>query len=95
LLKAYIDRINDINPALNCFVENRFKDALQEAKEADELIESGTMTEKELATEKPLLGVPFTTKDCIMVKGKKTTHKQVIEAFGLIMSYFKNTGYTA
>lgn len=59
-----------MNSALNCFVEDRFELAMKEAKEADELIKSGTKSVEELEKEKPFLGVPFTTKDCIGVKGE-------------------------
>jgi len=69
VLKAFIERINDVNCLLNCVVDERYKDALQEAKEADELIASGKYTIEELREKKPFLGVPITTKDCISVKG--------------------------
>lgn len=69
VVKAFIDRINEINDVLNCVVDNRFEEALEEAKKVDELIASGIKTEEELETETPLLGVPFTTKDSIAVKG--------------------------
>lgn len=70
VLNSFIDRIVEINPMLNCLVADRFHEARQEANAADELIKSGTVTEEQLAKEKPFLGVPFTTKDCIAVKGK-------------------------
>lgn len=66
--EAFIDRCNEINPLLNCVVDQCFKAALAEAAKADKLIESGTLTEEQLATEKPFLGVPISTKDCIRVK---------------------------
>ncbi|XP_049871980.1 fatty-acid amide hydrolase 2-A-like [Pectinophora gossypiella] len=69
VLEACIRRIKDVNSALNCFVEDRFELGLKEAREADELIRGGTLTPAALEAEKPLLGVPFTTKDCIAVKG--------------------------
>ncbi|KAK5641912.1 hypothetical protein RI129_010459 [Pyrocoelia pectoralis] len=69
VLNLFIQRIEEINPLLNCVVANRFEDALKEAQAADELIRSGTVSEDELAKNKPFLGVPFTTKDCIAVKG--------------------------
>ena len=53
---------------LNCVVDERFSDALKDAEEADQLVASGIMSEEELATKKPFLGVPFSTKDCIEVK---------------------------
>lgn len=69
VLEACIRRIKDINSPLNCVVEDRFESALKEAKEADELIRSGSKSIDELEKEHPFLGVPFTTKDCIAVKG--------------------------
>ncbi|XP_028160161.1 fatty-acid amide hydrolase 2-A-like [Ostrinia furnacalis] len=78
VLETCIRRINDVNSALNCFVENRFELALKEAKEADALVESGTKTPKQLEEEKPLLGVPFTTKDCMAVKGLHHTSGVVL-----------------
>ncbi|XP_073961529.1 fatty-acid amide hydrolase 2-B [Choristoneura fumiferana] len=78
VLEACKQRIKDINSALNCFVEDRFELALKEAKEADELIRGGTMTVEQLEKEKPFLGVPFTTKDCIAVKGLHHTSGVVL-----------------
>ncbi|CAG9864822.1 unnamed protein product [Phyllotreta striolata] len=69
VLQSFIDRINEVNPILNCVVANRFDEARKEAQKADELIASGVIPEEKLAQEKPFLGVPFTTKDCIPVKG--------------------------
>lgn len=69
VLNSFIERIKEINPLLNCVVADRFEDALRAARAADDLIQTGTLTEKELARSKPFLGVPFTTKDCIAVKG--------------------------
>lgn len=70
-MEAFIKRIYDVNPLLNCMVDERFRDALLEAKAADDLIKSGKYTEKQLAIEKPFLGVAISTKDCIAVKGMK------------------------
>lgn len=65
---AFIERIEEINPLLNCVVANRFEEARKEAREADKLIKSGTIPEEDLKRTKPFLGVPFTTKDCIAIK---------------------------
>lgn len=73
VVEACIRRIKDVNSALNCFVEDRFELALKEAKDADELVASGSKTTKQLEEELPFLGVPFTTKDCIGVKGLHQT----------------------
>lgn len=69
VVEAFISRIRDINPLLNCVVDERFDDALKDARGVDKLIESGIKTEEEIAKETPFLGVPFTTKDSIQVKG--------------------------
>ncbi|KAF9799657.1 hypothetical protein SFRURICE_014631 [Spodoptera frugiperda] len=73
VVEACIRRIKDVNSALNFFVEDRFEAALKEAREADELVRSGSMSATQLEQEKPFLGVPFTTKDCIAVKGLHQT----------------------
>lgn len=69
VLDSFIARIEEVNPLLNCVVADRFEEARKEARAADELIESGAIPLDKLAEEKPFLGVPFTTKDCIPVKG--------------------------
>ncbi|XP_064116184.1 fatty-acid amide hydrolase 2-like isoform X1 [Macrobrachium nipponense] len=73
VVRSFIARINEINPILNCVVDNRFEDAITEAKAVDELIRSGHMSEEELAAKKPFLGVPFTIKDSFRVKGLRQT----------------------
>lgn len=59
---------------------NRFEEALNEAQKVDDLIASKVIPLEKLAAEKPFLGVPFTTKDCIPVKGKVfITHLVLVE----------------
>lgn len=74
-MQAFIKRIDEVNPLLNCMVDERFKDALLEAKAADDLIKSRKYTEEQLAEKKPFLGVAISTKDCIKVKGERTICK--------------------
>ena len=69
VVETFIARIKAINPILNCVVDERFEDALQEARNVDKLIESGTKSVQDMEKDTPFLGVPFTTKDCIKVKG--------------------------
>lgn len=69
IIKAYISRIQEVNPVLNLVSEDRFKDALEDAKKADELIESQKYSEQELAELYPFLGVPFTNKESLAVEG--------------------------
>lgn len=72
VVKAYIDRINQINGVLNAVVDGPFMEALDEAKQIDERISKGQISEDEFS-EKPFLGVPFTTKDSTAVKDKLHT----------------------
>ncbi|KAL3273273.1 hypothetical protein HHI36_014727 [Cryptolaemus montrouzieri] len=73
VLESFIARIEQINPLLNCVVADRFEEAREEAKKVDELLNSGSTSEVVLSRDKPFLGVPFTTKDCIAVKGMINT----------------------
>lgn len=68
-METFIRRIQEVNPILNCCVDQRFEEALKEAAEADKLISSATVTEDHLKKHKPFLGIPISTKDCIAVKG--------------------------
>lgn len=63
VVQLYIDRIKEIQPILNCVVEERFEEALKEAQSYDDYLKSQDAPSPEvLAEEKPFLGVPFTTK---------------------------------
>uniref|UniRef100_A0A2P2IBG7 Fatty-acid amide hydrolase 2-like n=1 Tax=Hirondellea gigas TaxID=1518452 RepID=A0A2P2IBG7_9CRUS len=73
VVQAFIDRIRLINPILNCVVDERFELALAEAKEVDAKLRSGDVDRRQLAAEKPFLGVPFSTKDCMQVTGLRQT----------------------
>lgn len=68
-MNVFIRRIKQINPLLNCVIDERYKDALAEAAKVDELIASNQHTDRELRQTKPFLGVPISTKDSIGVKG--------------------------
>jgi len=63
VISSYIERIKEIQPILNCIVAERFEEALEEARKCDELLKSQDAPSADLlAKEKPLFGVPFTTK---------------------------------
>lgn len=68
VMNTFIARINQVNPLLNCVVDQRFEAALKEAAKVDELIASNKFTAEQLKETKPFLGVPISTKDCIAVK---------------------------
>lgn len=64
--QIYIQQIQQVNPKINAFVEDRFADAIKEAVTSDEAIANGTNQGK-------LFGVPISMKECFAVKGMKTT----------------------
>lgn len=71
---AFCARIDAVEPQLGAVVDERMSEALDEARHVDRLvresIESGGDAEGEaLLATKPLLGVPFTAKDLLGVKG--------------------------
>ncbi|KAK8785676.1 hypothetical protein V5799_007949 [Amblyomma americanum] len=71
LVSAYIGRIREVQPIINAVVEERFQEALREAEEADQLVASATMSRNQLSRQKPLLGLPFSVKNSIAVKGMR------------------------
>lgn len=69
VVQAYIDRCREVNPLVNAIVEDRFDEALEEARTIDAEIANGTKTVEEMERETPLLGLPVTVKESIAVKG--------------------------
>lgn len=72
VVNAYINRIIETNPILNAVIDGPFMDSLDEASKIDERIAKGLVSQEEFS-EKPFLGVPFTTKDSTAVGGKLQT----------------------
>ena len=66
-MEAFIARIGSVNPGLNAVVQENFEEARQKAQEVDRMISEQSAPPVDLA---PFLGVPFTLKDCIFVKGQ-------------------------
>lgn len=69
-MQTYIDRVKEVNPIINACIDERFEEALADAATVDKILEEGTMTEEQLATQLPLFGVPFSCKEMIGVEGK-------------------------
>lgn len=65
-----------MEPFLNAVVENRFEDALKEAKHADDLIAKCNNDKQlnSLFARHSLLGVPFTVKEACGLKGLYVIH---------------------
>ncbi|KAH7967594.1 fatty-acid amide hydrolase 2-A [Rhipicephalus sanguineus] len=71
LVSAYIRRIREVQPIINAVVEERFEEALKDAEEVDRLMASATMSASQMSKEKPLLGLPFTSKNSIAIRGMR------------------------
>lgn len=76
VIRAYITRIKQVQPLINAINDERFEEALAEAKALDAIIErqlaeSGELDSSLLA--KPFLGLPYTGKDSISIKGLRLT----------------------
>lgn len=69
VVQACIDRIREVNPFLNAVVEDRFEEAIEDAKRCDAMLKSGEVTAAKLEKEKPLFGVPITVKESVSIKG--------------------------
>lgn len=67
MVRAYIERIKEVNPLLNAVVEDRFVEAIEDAKRADKIIQEKPAFE--LLANHPILGVPFTVKESCSLKG--------------------------
>ncbi|XP_039314587.1 fatty-acid amide hydrolase 2-like isoform X2 [Solenopsis invicta] len=73
VVEAYISRIKEVNPFINAAIDERFSDALIEAKNCDEQLKKGEFDIETLEKCKPLYGVPITIKECLAVKGLSHT----------------------
>lgn len=68
VVRLFIERIRLVNPLINAVVDNRFDDALRDAKIADQMVLG--MPAHYLKKHFPLLGVPFSVKESIGVRSK-------------------------
>ncbi|KAI6183878.1 hypothetical protein M3Y97_00536000 [Aphelenchoides bicaudatus] len=76
LLETYVRRAEAVNEIVNAIVEKNYDDARRAAKEVDEYLkqlDKDSDEFKQLPVTKPILGIPFSVKDHIHVKGMKTT----------------------
>ncbi|XP_078132397.1 fatty-acid amide hydrolase 2-B [Sander vitreus] len=77
VVRAYIDRIQEVNPFVNAVTKDRFDAALQEATQVDKLIEEETGGEEVLEDRLPLLGVPISIKESFALQGMPYTSGMV------------------
>jgi amidase len=67
VVRAHVERIDAINPAVNAIVSYRPEQAIDRAQELDEMLSRGLSMG-------PLHGLPFAVKDLMDVAGLPTTH---------------------
>ncbi|MBT4890222.1 MAG: amidase, partial [Rhodospirillales bacterium] len=66
IVQNSLNRIEQVNPELNCFCFTYPEEALQKAAEAEQAVMAG----KDIG---PLMGIPIAIKDFTPTKGKRTT----------------------
>ncbi|GFQ67726.1 fatty-acid amide hydrolase 2 [Trichonephila clavata] len=69
VMRAYIQRSQLVHPYINAVTDARYVDALQDAIAVDRFLDSREKTEDQIAKETPLLGVPFSCKEVLGIKG--------------------------
>ena len=72
VVAAFIERAKQVNHIINSIVHDRFEKAIEDAKAVDKLIQSGSIPLSELKKKKPLLGIPYTSKESTACKGQET-----------------------
>ncbi|XP_057332323.1 fatty-acid amide hydrolase 2-like [Microplitis mediator] len=68
VVSTFIERCKKVNGLLNVIVDERYDQAIEEAKNVDKILASDIDVDK-LKLEKPFLGVPFTTKESNEAQG--------------------------
>lgn len=72
VVEAFIERCKEVNTIINAVVNERYQEAIDDAKKVDEFLK-GDVNRQILKEKKPFLGVPFTTKEGNTVKGMRHT----------------------
>ncbi|CAJ0593527.1 unnamed protein product [Cylicocyclus nassatus] len=74
LVEAYIHRIEQVNSIINAVVVKNFEEARDKARVVDARIADAADSElDEMVKAQPLLGIPFTMKDAMLVNGQIIT----------------------
>lgn len=73
VVRTFVSRCKLVQIHLNAIIDERFEAAIEDAKAIDKFLKTTTLSEDELAKQKPFLGLPFTAKDSIQITGMKWT----------------------
>ncbi|XP_015181501.1 PREDICTED: fatty-acid amide hydrolase 2-like [Polistes dominula] len=68
VVKAFIERCKEVDKYIHAIVEDRFKEAIEDAKQIDFELDAYKNMD-DLIQQKPFLGVPYTTKESIKAEG--------------------------
>ncbi|CAF4655941.1 unnamed protein product [Rotaria magnacalcarata] len=70
VVRAYIGRLKSVQSYLNVYVDERFEEALDEARKVDELLDNKDSFSDQYSEERiPFLGVPFAIKESMQFIG--------------------------
>ncbi len=70
VVTAFIARCQKVNSIVNAIIDERYEQALEDAKNVDRFLQNEKSNSLELAQKKPLLGIPITVKETCRVGGK-------------------------
>lgn len=76
-MRAYIERARLVNRDCNFIVDDRFQEALQEARNVDTILDGHIIAEKFSEQNAPFLGVPTSIKEAFALKGKVERYRSV------------------
>lgn len=71
VVRTFINRTRLVQIYLNAVIDERYDEAIMDAKAIDEFLKTTELTIEELERQKPFLGLPFTAKDSIQVAGMR------------------------
>lgn len=69
VVKVYVARCRNVNPYINAIVDDRFPEAIIEARTVDQALSTTEKTVQQLEVDTPFLGVPFTAKESCSMAG--------------------------
>lgn len=98
VVTSFVKRCKEVNPMINAIIDEKYHEALEEARRVDELLERNDVDLEDVKAKTPLLGVPMSVKESCRVKGMSLTsgalyRKGVVsEEDSTIVSRLKSSG---